>query len=166
MLYCLKPLIPAECDRLVPIPDKVPNLPDPFLSPVSIFPPLVLGSRAFGKPAFAWLFHTLSIRPCLAWCPGSERVSEIVHLSVCTLLKGNKEFCGTVTGSTVLFNQPLISPLTVIVDLSKQGQTLARSPDHMVVEFINHLFVIVMSISTVIFVPPMSMQRFMGFIVA
>ena len=40
-----------------------------------------------------------------------------------------------------------ISHLTIIVDLSEQGQTLAREPDHVVVELVNHVIMNFMLVS-------------------
>ena len=66
----------------------------------------------------------------------------------------------------MFLHQCVVSQLPVIVDLSEEAQTLAGKPDRVVVELINNLFVIEMSVSAMLLISPTSIPGFVGFIIA
>ena len=102
----------------------------------------------------------------MAWLPRIFGIADIVPLPVCTPLKWNKEFSSTVTGLTVFLHERLVSQITVNVDLLKQRQTLAREPHSVIVELINYLFVIEVTVSTVVLVPEGPIPRIICFTIA
>ena len=152
--------------QLVPVPDIVPDLSHPLLSPVGFIVPIGFGSRAIGKPALARQLHAYGIRPGLAWLPRIFGIADIEPFPVCTLLKWKEKFRGTVTRLTVFLDKCVVSHTTVNVDLFKKGQTLARKPHDVIVELLSYLIVIEVPVSTVVLSPVGSIPRIMSVNVA
>lgn len=157
-----------SCPReLVPVPDKVSYLSHPLVTPIASILLIIVNRRVLAEPAFARQLHARSIQPYFPRFPRGVRIAwRTPPSSICAPLERHKTFCKTITRCAVFLCQCRISHLTIIVDLSKQGQTLAREPDHVVVELVNHL---IMNFMLVPVRKPTShapMGKLIGFIVA
>ena len=165
-------LTPAQhqyhCPReLVPVPDKISYLSHPFLTPVASILLIKVTRRVLAEPAFARQLHARSIQPYFPRLPGGVRIAwRTPPSSVCAPLDRHKTFCKAIMRCALFPCQCRVSHLTIIVYLSKQGQTLTREPDYVVVELVNHL---IMNFMLVPVRKPTShahMESFIGFIIA
>ena len=157
-----------HCSReLVPVPDKISYLSHPFLTPVANILLIKVTRRVLAEPAFARQLHARSIRPYFPRFPGGVRIAwRTPPSSVCAPLDRHKTFRKTIMRCALFLCQCRVSHHTIIVDLSKQGQTLAREPDYVVVELVNHL---IMNFMLVPVRKPTSharMESFIGIVIA
>lgn len=150
--------------KLVPVPHIISYLSHPFVPPVGIILLVEVDCWALAQPALTRQLHPRSIRPYFSRLPGGVRTAwNPPPSSFRTHPERDKAFCKAITRSAVFLHKCLIFHLAVIVDLSKQGQTLACEPDRVVVELVNHLLMIVILIPAKPPVCRVPIARFVGF---